>query len=206
MQDADAVATRGVWKFAKRQGLKMGFEDLDKLSILMKEIDLIQDCIKRMASNSFFIKGWNITIVAACITMAEKQGAYSGYIAAIVSCLAFWWLDTYYLRLERMYQRKYKWVLENRMKTFDNVFDLNPANKAMWGELTLDAISGSTDRSVNFCAVQWSPTLRNFYIPFLVASGVLLVASTTPLIIKGVLAFLASFVIYYSYKHKKDWE
>lgn len=61
----------------------MGFEDLDKPKILMKEIDLIQDCIKRMASNSFSIKKWNITVVAACVSFAAKFGNARGYIAAI---------------------------------------------------------------------------------------------------------------------------
>lgn len=38
---------------------------------LHKEIDLIQECIKRMASNSFMLKGWTITIFA--IVLAIKS-------------------------------------------------------------------------------------------------------------------------------------
>ena len=29
---------------------------------LFKEIDLIQSCIERMARNSFYVKGWALTI------------------------------------------------------------------------------------------------------------------------------------------------
>ena len=34
---------------------------------LHKEIDLIQECIKRMANNSFLLKGWTISLVAVVL-------------------------------------------------------------------------------------------------------------------------------------------
>ena len=131
----------------------MDYEQMTTFDIMLKEIDLIQECIKRMASNSFFIKGWNITVVAACITMVDKYEAPSGYIAAVVACLAFWWMDTYYLRLERMYRRKYEWVLQHRRETFSNAFNLNPANKDMWLTESSTGAEKGYWKSVNFCAV-----------------------------------------------------
>ena len=40
---------------------------------LHKEIDLIQECIKRMASNSFLLKGWTISLVAVVLALSEKN-------------------------------------------------------------------------------------------------------------------------------------
>ena len=34
---------------------------------MLKEIDIIQDIIKRMANNSFMIKGWAITLVVVTL-------------------------------------------------------------------------------------------------------------------------------------------
>lgn len=118
----------------------------------------------------------------------------------------FWWMDTYYLQLERMYRRKYKWVLENRLKTFDFAFDLNPENKAMWLEIKMDEIENVADKSVNYYAVQWSLTLRKFYLPFLVLSCMLFGASNNSFAIKGVAVITLSCYLYYSYSHRNDWE
>ena len=43
-----------------------------KTEIVHKEIDLIQACIARMASNSFLLKGWAISIVAVVLALADK--------------------------------------------------------------------------------------------------------------------------------------
>ncbi|MEA2096289.1 MAG: hypothetical protein U9P73_06320 [Candidatus Cloacimonadota bacterium] len=36
---------------------------------LHKEIDLIQDCIRRMAQNSFIVKGWILSLITIVITL-----------------------------------------------------------------------------------------------------------------------------------------
>lgn len=109
----------------------------------------------------------------------------------------FWRMDTYYLQLERMYRRKYKWVLDNRLKTFDYAFDLNPENKAMWLEIKLNEIGNVADKSVNYYAVQWSPTLSIFYLPFLVVSCMLFGVSNNSFEIKGfaVITLFCFFII-----------
>jgi hypothetical protein len=89
---------------------------------MLKEIDLIQDIIKRMASNSFLLKGWAISVIT--IILALKQTDSVALLAA-VSILAFWYVDAYYLRQERLYRRLYKWVISNRMKSDDFLLDLD---------------------------------------------------------------------------------
>jgi len=63
-----------------------------------KEIDLIQGCITRMAQNSFMIKGWGFTLVAALVALtAEKIGwaVICGVGIFILAC--FWCLDAFFV-------------------------------------------------------------------------------------------------------------
>jgi len=89
---------------------------------MIKEIEIIQGIINRMANNSFLIKGWTITLVV--VTLLLKGNKYHTFIA-FIPILVFWFLDAYFLRLERLYRRLYNWVKDNRLKTKDFLFDLN---------------------------------------------------------------------------------
>ncbi len=89
---------------------------------MFKEIDLIQDTIKRMAFNSFLIKGWTITLVVA--TLLVKKGAQEPWIA-LIPLVVFWFLDAYFLWQERLYRKLYDWVVENRPFTEEYLFNMN---------------------------------------------------------------------------------
>lgn len=89
---------------------------------MLKEIDIIQDIIRRMAFNSFMIKGWAITLVV--VTLLLKGTEYQVWIA-FIPLLVFWFLDAYFLWQERMYRKLYDWVINNRLKTDEYLFDLN---------------------------------------------------------------------------------
>jgi len=90
---------------------------------MLKEIDIIQDIIKRMAFNSFMIKGWAITLVVLTLLLkgTEKYQVWLAFIPLLV----FWFLDAYILWQERMYRKLYKWVINNRMNTEEYLFDMN---------------------------------------------------------------------------------
>jgi hypothetical protein len=90
--------------------------------LMIKELEIIQGIINRMANNSFMIKGWTITLVV--VTLLLKGDKYHTFIA-FIPILVFWFLDAYFLRLERLYRRLYNWVKDNRLKTEDFLFDLN---------------------------------------------------------------------------------
>jgi hypothetical protein len=62
--------------------------------IFVEELKIIQDIIKRMAFNSFLIKGWSITLVIA--TLLLKGNKYQVLIA-FIPLLVFWFLDAYFL-------------------------------------------------------------------------------------------------------------
>jgi len=75
-----------------------------------------------MAFNSFMIKGWAITLVV--ITLLLKGTEYQVWIA-FIPLLVFWFLDAYFLLQERLYRKLYEWVIDNRLKTEEYLFDMN---------------------------------------------------------------------------------
>jgi hypothetical protein len=102
---------------------------MTKNEILHKEIDLIQDCIKRMANNSFLIKGWMLSISGIILAIVFNKDTSNIYpatwiIGAVIFC--FWYLDAYFLRMERMYRYLYEWVISHRLESEDFMYDLNP--------------------------------------------------------------------------------
>jgi len=90
---------------------------------MLKEMEIIQDIIHRMAQNSFWIKGWTVTLVIGTLLLkgAEKHQAWLAFIPLVV----FWILDAYFLRQERMYRKLYQWVIEHRPQTDEHLFDMN---------------------------------------------------------------------------------
>jgi len=131
-------------------------------SMLHKEIDLIQACITRMAHNSFLIKGWAISIVAVVLALADKA-KNPALLSAIllIPLISFWYLDTFFLRTERMYRKMYTWVLEMRRKNEDEwLYDLNPSR-----------FKSEVDSRIE---IMGSETLRWFYgIPVLIVVGII---------------------------------
>ena len=89
---------------------------------MLKEIDIIQGIIQRLASNSFLIKGWTITLVV--VTMLLKGTDYQIFLA-LIPLIGFWCLDAYFLWQERMYRKLYEWVISKRLETDELLFDMN---------------------------------------------------------------------------------
>jgi len=98
---------------------------MDREKILIEEIKIIQDIIKRMASNSFSVKTWTITLVV--ITLILRGDSNHVYIA-FLPLFAFWFLDAYYLQQERLFREVYKWTIKYRPENDDKIFELNPQN------------------------------------------------------------------------------
>ena len=101
---------------------KTADEDGNLKDYMLKEVDLIQNVIKRMASNSFMIKGWTVTLVVATLLLKDDN---SKILIAYFPLISFWYLDSYFLWQERMYRKLYNWVIENRLKTNEYLLDMN---------------------------------------------------------------------------------
>ncbi len=126
-------------------------------------LEFVQNVITRMASNSFLLKGWAVTLVAALFALAA-QNANLGFVAlALFPTIAFWILDAFYLRQERLFRKLYDDI---RVKNEETIQSEGP-------------FSMNTRRFENevesWRNTMFSPTLRIFYIMILLTIAVLII-------------------------------
>jgi hypothetical protein len=75
-----------------------------------------------MASNSFLLKGWTVTLAAALLAVGAKEAESRFPLVGLFPALGFWWLDAYYLRQERLFRTLYDHV----RKASDGVLSDDP--------------------------------------------------------------------------------
>lgn len=73
----------------------------------LNHLKMIQGIINRMASNSFALKGWAVTIIAGIFVLAGKNTDKSYFFISYLPIVVFWGLDSYYLCQERLYRALY---------------------------------------------------------------------------------------------------
>jgi hypothetical protein len=113
----------------------------------LKHLDFLQLVITRMSVNSFLIKGWAVTLVAALFAFAAKETNIKLAIISFISTFTFWLLDGYYLSQERRYR-----CLYNDVRVKDEAeIDFN-----------MDA-SGYNDIKNSWFKCIFSETLNYFY-------------------------------------------
>ena len=97
-------------------------------------LEVIQGVIGRMAQQSFLLKGWAVTLVAAVIAFAASDGKESVAFLALLPALVFWGLDGYYLWQERLFRCIYNRVRTEQPGTFgDQVFTMDTSpHKSKW--------------------------------------------------------------------------
>ena len=108
------------------------YEKSSREELVLKEIDLLQDCITRMAHNSFMIKGWVLTIVVSVVALLPQKVNLSQNAirnTCLLCIFAFFILDSYNIFLERCYRVKYDWVIKNRENTDFLFLDLSPKRR-----------------------------------------------------------------------------
>lgn len=110
-------------------------------------LGFIQDVINRMANNSFLIKGWVVTLLAALFALAGDKFDKNMIPYGALPMLFFWGLDGYYLYQERIFRALYKLVATDQV----------PSN-----QFTMDA--KATGRiAICYGGVFFSRTLFLFY-------------------------------------------
>lgn len=85
----------------------------------IKHLELVQDIINRMASNSFMLKGWAVTLVAGIFALASKDADKMYFLVAYIPVLVFWGLDAYYLLQERLYRSLYDKIRQTEADKID---------------------------------------------------------------------------------------
>ena len=136
---------------------------------LVEHMKMVQDIITRMNRNSFQLKGWMLTIVAACLALygGSTNNKVTYIWIAIAPTLIFWMLDSFYLREERKYV-----ALHNKLVEFFN-------EKAPLGDFLLFTLSTKEYKGgrYNYFAVLFSKTERWLYLSViicLVTAGLIL--------------------------------
>jgi hypothetical protein len=73
----------------------------------IEHLKMIQEVIGRSATCSFQLKGWVVTLAAA-LQVFLKGEAHPVYpFVPALPVIAFWFLDAYYPRQERLFRRLY---------------------------------------------------------------------------------------------------
>jgi len=89
----------------------------------LKHLEFIQSVVNRMASNSFLLKGWSVTLVAALFALAAKDANKNYIIVAYLPVGIFWIVDAYFLSQERLFRSLYDDVRKKKEDEID--FSMN---------------------------------------------------------------------------------
>ena len=124
----------------------------------LKHLEMIQNVITRLANNSFSLKGWTVIFTAAALGFAIKE-SNSNYIPLVLLPLfAFWGLDGYYLRQEKLFRALYGKV--RKLDEQDIDFEMNTSS-----------IKDEVDSWGSTCV---SGTILGFYGPILIVILILI--------------------------------
>lgn len=132
-------------------------EEPIEMEELHKEIDLIQNCINRMAQNSFLIKGWTVTLFAVILALLPEKieqpnRIFLGIIMLVISNI-FWCMDSFFLAAEKNYREMYSWILKERHR----------GNRKLMYELDFEKYEAENLHRTSICEAASSNTLRYFY-------------------------------------------
>ena len=70
-------------------------------------LEITQEIISRFANNSRSCKVWCVTLVAAVLFLSAETEEANHVLIALSPAFLFWFLDSYYLSLERAFRRSY---------------------------------------------------------------------------------------------------
>lgn len=117
-----------------------------------KHLEMIQGVINRLAGNTFFLRGWAITLIAALFALAAKDTNLKYILIAYFPVVSFWILDGYFLSQERLFRRLY-----DKVRKF-NEKDIN---------FSMDTKESEKNDKDSWLNSIFSPTLLGFYLPLI---------------------------------------
>lgn len=122
----------------------------------IKHLEFIQLTITRMNINSFMIKGWLVTIVAAIFVLSEKNVITLLLFVIPVISLLLWIMDGFFVSTERKYRGLYDVVRRQDESTITYSMD----------------VSMFTNKRYKVISCMFSITLMLFY-PIVIFSSLL---------------------------------
>ena len=114
-------------------------------------LNMIQGIISRMGNNAFSLKQWAVGIMIAIYAFAGENAILRNL--KIKELIVFWFLDSYYLMIERKYRCLYDEVRKKKEKNIDFNMNTNLINVKM-------------KNINNYCLIKvaFSKTIWPFYI------------------------------------------
>ena len=118
----------------------------------ISHLNMIQSIITRMGNNSFALKGWAVGIMIAVYAFAGNSNV-KAVIVTLMPLIVFWFIDTYYLMLERKFRCLYDDVRIKDEKDID--FSMNPNDV----KINLDEV-----KKYGFFSIFFSKSVLPFYL------------------------------------------
>ncbi len=129
----------------------------------VKHLEMIQAVVVRMAQNSFTLKGWNVTLVAASFALGAKEGSPAYLLLGLFPTLTFWGLDGLCLRRERLFRCHFDAVRKAAARgDADTDFSMD--------------ISRYRDAIPEWLSTCFSRTLLGLYLPMTLILGIAVAA------------------------------
>ena len=135
----------------------------------LKHLELIQAVISRLAGNSFVVKGWAITVAAAFFGFALSGDSARLAGAALVPIIAFWILDTYFLRSERLFRALYDEVRLSDQRV--EPFSMGATGSAFVQRVRAGATACDNKKAASWFRAAFSLTLALVYLGLIMATG-----------------------------------
>ncbi|ANH43154.1 hypothetical protein AA971_07120 [Helicobacter pylori] len=102
----------------------------DRAKILMEELKILQGVINRMVQNSLECKKWTLALAVGVLSLKiETISHFYGLCVLGVLLICFYLLDAYYLTQEKLFREQYQWLVKNRLKTDERLFEVFPAHQ-----------------------------------------------------------------------------
>ncbi len=141
------------------------------LTIFHKQIDLLQDNIKRMNNNSFLIKAWTIGLLALAISFI-KDFKGTSVIFLIIPVGFLWFIDGCFLYYESKFRDKYNKLIKfNNENTTINKFDILKLSN--FYDMELPKNSNIDDEIIEKMGSKILITFYGFHIFFIVSIFIL---------------------------------
>lgn len=116
----------------------------------IKHLEMIESVVQRMADNSFKLKEWTVAMVGIIGALSAQGTDKRFFLLVSIPMLAFWFLDSLYLQLERKYRELYNYVRE-KQEEIDFSMDISKFS--------------SENNTLRYIDCLFSKTEAGFYIP-----------------------------------------
>ncbi len=127
--------------------------------LIEKHLDLLQGIINRISNNCSNCKSWCITVVSAIVVLAIDKSKFDLLYIALLPLIIFYFLDSYYLSIEREFIALHKSFVKKFHKS--NLLE---------SDLFLLSIKNGFFRRIGLtiCAAVTSASTAPFYIILIV--------------------------------------